>query len=674
MTDALLRDLNPAQARAVTWTGGPLLVLAGAGTGKTRVVTHRIAWLLQDGGLKPWSILAMTFTNKAAREMRERVDRLLGGGDHAVTLGTFHSVAARLLRGFADRLGYEPGFTIIDTDDQLRLLKRLLREERPHAAARDLEADAKTARRLAEEAMREGLRPAAKGTLPRDRDLSWVGPLLRRYAQAKRASQLMDFDDLLMNLLQLLREDELVRGVLTARYRHVLVDEFQDTNRLQLELVRAFTAGGAGLTVVGDDDQSIYGWRGARVENLLDLGTVYPGLEVVPLEENYRSTQTILTAAYHAIRRNPHLREKRLVTRQGEGEAIRVLACETEADEADKVADAVLALRRGGVSASAIAVFFRTNAQSRAFEARFRRGRIPHRVVGGQRFYERLEIRDALAFARLVANPSDRVAFERIVNTPPRGIGEQTVSAILATLAGTDPPPVLDAARAWAATTGGRAGAAVARFTSLVDGLAAVPAGADLVALFNAILQQTGYLARLEAEGTLESEGRRENLSALVTSVAEYAAREPAPTLRGYLESVSLQTDTDEWDEGEGAVALMTVHAAKGLEFDAVFVTGLEEGLFPHLWSEGERGVEEERRLFHVAITRARRRLWFTHARTRARFGQWQYATPSPFLTDIPRHLLSGAGPLRRRSLLARLGEEGTWVDTSTSQIPPEDE
>ncbi len=674
MTHKLLNGLNDAQARAVSWDGGPLMVLAGAGTGKTRVVTQRIAWLIQETGLPPWAILAMTFTNKAARELRTRVDHLLGGEDHAVTAGTFHSTAVRFLRGFADRVGYEAGFSIIDQDDQLRLLKRLFKEAEPHLSAKEADTHAKAVRRLVEEWAREGHRLARGEGPPVSDKQGWLLPVVRRYDASKRSSQLMDFNDLLLYLLEVLRDDEEVRGMLAGRFRHVLVDEFQDTNGVQLEIVKLLVGDGGGLTVVGDDDQSIYAWRGARVENLLQLDKVYPDLTVIPLEENYRSTQTILTAAYHAIRKNPHLQEKRLFTNQGEGEAIQVLACDSEGDEADKVAREVGRIRRAGTPANEIAVFYRTNAQSRHLEVQLRKAKIPHKVVGGQRFFERKEVKDLLAFARLVANPADRVAFERVVNVPPRGIGDKTVTEVLAALSVPDPPTAMDAARAYAESKGGRAGSAVKRFVQLLDRLGETAAAGDLMELFKAILEQTGYLARLQEEGSLEAEGRLENLGSLVSSVAEYEVQEPEPSLRDYLESVSLQTDQDEWDEGEGQVALMTVHAAKGLEFDAVFVTGLEDGLFPHLFSMEDRGVEEERRLFHVAITRARKHLWFSHARTRARFGQWQYAVVSPFLADLPAEILTGGRPRRRLSLNDRIDEQRTWVDYSTSQVPPEDE
>ncbi len=669
----LLNGLNPAQKRAVTWEGGPLMVLAGAGTGKTRVVTQRIAWLIREMGLPPWSILAMTFTNKAAREMRARVDQLLEVGDHAV-MGTFHSTAVRFMRSFADRIGYEPGFSIIDGDDQLRLLKSLFKEATPGSSAKERNSHAKEARRLVDEWAREGYRLArGEGNAVSD-DQAWLLPVIRRYDASKRASQLMDFNDLLLYLLEVLRDDEEVRRKLSTRFRHVLVDEFQDTNRVQLEIMKLLVGDGGGLTVVGDDDQSIYAWRGARVENLLHLDLDYPGLTVITLEENYRSTQTILTAAYHAIRKNPHLREKRLVTNQGDGEPIRVFFCDSEADEADKVAREVTRLRRAGIPANEIAVFYRTNAQSRSFEVRFRKGKIPHKVVGGQRFFERKEVKDLIAYARLVANPADRVAFERIVNVPPRGIGDRTVAEVLVALNVLEPPAVMVAAQDYAEDKGGRAGSAVRRFVQLMSGLREAAAAGDLVELFKAILVETGYLARLKDEGTLEAEGRLENLDALVNSVAEYQVQEPEPSLQGYLESVSLHSDQDEWDEGEGRVALMTVHAAKGLEFDAVFVTGLEDGLFPHLWSMKEQGVEEERRLFHVAITRARRHLWFSHARTRARYGRWEHAFESPFLADIPPEILVAGRPRRRRSLRDRIKEQSSWVDYSTSQISPDDE
>jgi len=672
--DDLLDGLNPAQTRAVTWGGGPLMVLAGAGTGKTRVVTSRIAWLIREAEVPPWAILAMTFTNKAAREMQGRLDRLLGGERNGVAAGTFHSSAVRLLRGFADRVGYDSGFSIIDQDDQLRLLRRLQKESDPRASAKELTAHGKAALRLVDEWAREGHRLARGEGPPMNEKQIRLLPVILRYYNAKRDSQLMDFNDLLLYLLELLRDDDEVRGALAGRFRHVLVDEFQDTNRVQLEIVKQLVGDGGGLTVVGDDDQSIYAWRGARVENLLHLDKEYPDLAVIPLEENYRSTQTILTAAYHAIQKNPHLKEKRLFTNQGEGEPIRVLACDEESDEAGKVAREVAKLRRAGVPASEIAVFYRTNAQSRSFETRFRSERIPHKVVGGQRFFERKEVKDLLAFARLVGNPADRVAFERIVNVPPRGVGDRTVSEVLEALDSAEPPRIMDAARAYGEGGRGRGGGAVRRFVQLMDSLGEAAADKGLVDFFRIILVETGYLDRLKDEGSLEAEGRLENLDSLVNAVAEYEVREPEPSLRGYLESVSLHSDQDEWDESLGQVALMTVHAAKGLEFDAVFVTGLEDGLFPHLWSMAERGIEEERRLFHVAITRARRHLWFSHARTRARFGRWQYAAPSPFLEDLPEEILSLGPVRRRRSLRERINDQSTWVDYSTSQIPPEEE
>ena len=645
MTD-LLDGLNPPQREAVLHGDGPLLVLAGAGSGKTRVLTHRVARLIGDVGVAPEAVLAITFTNKAAGEMRDRIGRLVGPRARAIWASTFHSACVRILRREAPEAGYARDFSIYDGDDQLRLIRRCLVEEEvdpKRVAPRAVQArisDAKSLLQAPEEMA------ATSGSF-NDEILARV---YRRYAEALRQNGAMDFDDLLMVTAQLMEANEAVRHRWQSRFQHVLVDEYQDTNHAQYRLVRALAEPQRNVVAVGDDDQGIYSWRGADVRNILDFERDYPNAHVVSLEQNYRSTGTILRAANAVVERNPHRHPKRLWTDLGDGEPITVASCRDEHEEARLVAAQIdSALARGG-SLSEFAVFYRTNAQSRAIEDQLVRRGVSYQVVGGPRFYERAEVRDLLAYLRVVANPADGVSLARMLGAPKRGLGPGCLAKLEAFARAFDlpiadsllrPDEVAGLSPAQRATVAA-SGALVA------DIRQRVAAGAPLDRILEEVLDRSGLRESLEREGTFEAQGRIENLEEMARVAAEYDHTEEEPALAGFLEGIALQADADTLDESEGAVTLMTIHNAKGLEFDTVVITGLEEGLFPHSRSDTPETLEEERRLFYVGLTRARRHLTLTHAESRAMHGGRDYRLPSRFLGEIPLEAIAGPPGGRR--------------------------
>ena len=635
----LVEGLNPPQREAVLHGEGPLLVLAGAGSGKTRVLTHRVARLIGEVGVAPHEILAITFTNKAAGEMRERISRLVGPRARAIWACTFHSACVRILRREAGEAGYPRDFSIYDGDDQLRLIRRCLVEE---------EVDPK---RVAPKAVQARISDAKSQLQGPDELAALAGSFhdeivvraYRRYADALRAHGAMDFDDLLMVTAQLMEGSPPVRERWQSRFVHVLVDEYQDTNHAQYRLVRALAAPQDNVVAVGDDDQGIYSWRGADVRNILDFERDYPDAHVVALEQNYRSTGTILRAANAVVERNPHRHPKRLWTALGDGDPILAVACRDEHEEARVVAGEIdRALARGG-SLSEVAVFYRTNAQSRAIEDQLVRRSVPYIVVGGPRFYERAEIRDLLAYLRVVSNPSDLAALTRMLGAPKRGVGPGAIARLEAFAAAHEVPvgSVLErvdevaglqpAQRATLAAVGGL----------LADIRTHVAAGSPLDRVLEEVLDRSGLRDALEREGTFEAQGRIENLEEMVRVAAEYEASEEEPTLAAFLEGVALQADADLVDQASGAATLMTIHNAKGLEFDSVVITGLEEGLFPHMRSDTPEALEEERRLFYVGLTRARRSLTLSHAESRAIHGGRDYRLPSRFLGEIPADALA---------------------------------
>ena len=642
--DELLAGLNPVQREAVGHESGPLLIVAGAGSGKTRVLTHRIAWLVADQGVSPFEILAITFTNKAAGEMKARVGSLVGPVAQKMWVSTFHSACVRILRRDAGRLGFRSSFTIYDEADATRLTGYVLR---------DLNLDAK---RFPPRSIHAAISTAKNELIDPTAYSERAGTVLERrlaevYAEYQRrllAASAMDFDDLLGNTVKLFREHPDVLAGYQQRFRHVLVDEYQDTNRAQNELILQLGDRHRNVCVVGDSDQSIYRFRGADIRNILEFEEAFPDATIVVLEQNYRSTQTILDAANAVIANNLKRKPKALWSDSGAGTPIVRYVAESEHDEAAFIAHEVNRLHDNDAMAWAdVAVFYRTNAQSRAVEEELVRRSIPYKVIGGTRFYDRKEIKDVLAYVRGITNPSDEVSLKRIVNVPKRGVGDTSVGRIDAWAASHAMSfgDALDHAEEAGLT--GRALAGVRTLSALLNRLREEKAnGAGPGELLADILTTTGYRAELEAEHTIESAGRLENLDELVGTAREYA------DVDTFLEDVSLVADSDQLDDADGQVVLMTLHTAKGLEFPAVFLIGMEEGVFPHMRSLSEPDeLEEERRLAYVGITRARQRLYLTSAWSRTLWGSTQYNPPSRFLKEIPEQLVTDHQAAPRRGL-----------------------
>jgi DNA helicase-2/ATP-dependent DNA helicase PcrA len=654
--EQLLEGLNPQQRAAVVHEGTPLLIVAGAGSGKTRVLTHRIAYLLAARGVNPGQILAITFTNKAAGEMKERVAALVGSRAKAMLVSTFHSACVRLLRAEAKTIGIPSSFSIYDAADSQRLMTMVIR---------DLDLDPKRFPPRSMAAQISNL----KNELVDDEDFAkrasgfmeqQLAEVYTMYLRRLREAGALDFDDLIMMTVSMLQAFPDVAEHYRRRFRHVLVDEYQDTNHAQYVLVRELVGTverrtvegdlvreGSGvppaeLCVVGDADQSIYAFRGASIRNILEFERDYPNATTILLEQNYRSTQTILSAANAVIARNPDRKPKNLWSDAGTGHPIIGYVADTEHDEAAFVATEVDALSDAGSYRPAqIAVFYRTNAQSRVFEEVFIRVGLPYRVVGGVRFYERREVRDLLAYLRLIANPLDIVSLRRIINTPRRGIGDRAEACVEA-LASRERIPFSAALVRCADAPGiaARSVAAIEAFGDLIEEFRGVASVSGPSAVCEAVLARTGYLAELEASADPQDEGRVENLRELVAVAREFEDANPDGGLAEFLEQVSLVADADEIpvdDESGGVVTLMTLHTAKGLEFPVVFLTGLEDGVFPHLRSLGDaKELEEERRLAYVGITRAQERLYISRAVVRSAWGAPAYNPPSRFLDEIP--------------------------------------
>ena len=667
--ERLLADLNEPQREAVRHGEGPLLVLAGAGSGKTRVLTHRVAYLLATGAARPGEILAITFTNKAAAEMRERVEALVGRAVRAMWVTTFHSACARMLRADAERLGYSRSFTIYDESDSLRMLKRCMNElgvDPKRYPPRSIRAQISGAKNKLVDA---DAYAQAQGSVFEET----VAEVYALYEKRMLAANAMDFDDLLVRTVNALELSEEVRDRWRRTFRHVLVDEYQDTNHAQYRLLQLLTAEHGNLMVVGDEDQSIYGFRHADIRNILDFERDFPEAEIVKLEQNYRSTQTILSAANAVVERNRERRPKQLWTEIAGGEPVRLSELTDEHEEARWVAGEIERLaEEDDVRREDVAVFYRTNAMSRVLEDTLNRFDLPYQVIGGTKFYERAEIKDAVAYLSLLANPSDQVSFARVVNSPRRGIGS-TSQARLASHANTTGLPIWEVAER-AEEVPGLSGAAiksVGRFHETMVGLRerAEEEGA-VASLLEAVLQETGYLEALAAERTVEAEGRTENLEALVAGAAEFDVEreregesEVAP-LEEYLQQISLYTEQDGLREEESLITLMTLHNAKGLEYDTVFIVGCEDGAFPHMRALEEGGEEEERRLCYVGITRARRRLYLTWARERRLFGRAERNLPSRFVDELP-------GELTERYSSAPGAAAGLGWETTSEAEPP---
>ncbi|HUP01736.1 MAG TPA: UvrD-helicase domain-containing protein [Gemmatimonadota bacterium] len=650
--ERLVASLNPAQREAVEHGPGPLLVLAGAGSGKTRVLTHRVAYMIEVHDVDPSRILAVTFTNKAAGEMRERIVRLLAdrpGGIEGLWIGTFHSVCARILRRIADRFDYPRSFTIYDGDDSLQILKRVMDAMSWSIGA----VDPYGLRRRISDAKSRLLSPGEYAATHHGYVEDQVAEAFRRYETVLGANKALDFDDLLLKTVVALRDDEPLLASFRRRFRHVLVDEYQDTNHAQYQLVRLLTAEHRSITVVGDDDQSIYGWRGADITNILSFEDDYPEATAIRLEQNYRSTRTILEAAHAIVEKNRERKPKKLWTDREGGEPLGVYGAADAESEARRVARTVHALQREGYGSRDIAVLYRTNAQSRALEEGMRRRGIPYVIVGGTRFYERQEIKDAMAYLRLLANPADDWSATRVLGVPKRGIGPVTLQ-VLESVAHERGVPV-SAAIGDPATTlqvNAPTAASLAQLREILDDYAARAAVEPAGGWVAEYLEKAGLFAHYRALNDPRREDRLENLHELVAGVQAFSddqrsAAAPGEQAAGegdlaaFLEEVSLLTDIDQAALGEGVVTLMTLHNAKGLEFPVVFLTGCEAGLFPLGRAlESPREYEEERRLFYVGLTRARDRVYLSYAHERYRWGQTNVAGPSPFLTELPEDLL----------------------------------
>jgi DNA helicase-2/ATP-dependent DNA helicase PcrA len=666
--ERLLAGLNDPQREAVRHGEGPLLVLAGAGSGKTRVLTHRIAYLLATGAARPGEILAITFTNKAASEMRERVEKLVGRSARAMWVTTFHSACARMLRADAERLGYSRSFTIYDESDSLRMLKRCMNElgiDPKRYPPRSIRSQISGAKNKLIDAAAYA---QAQGSVFEEN----AATVYERYEKRMLAANAMDFDDLLVRTVNVLELSEEARERWRRTFRHVLVDEYQDTNHAQYRLLQLLTAEHGNLMVVGDEDQSVYGFRHADIRNILDFEKDFPEAEEVKLEQNYRSTQTILSAANAVVERNRERRPKQLWTEIAGGEPVKLSELTDEHEEARWVAGEIERLaEEDGVRREDVAVFYRTNAMSRVLEDTLVRFELPYQVIGGTKFYDRAEVKDAVAYLSLLVNPADQVSFARIVNSPRRGIGN-TSQGRLAAHANTTGLPIWEVAERVEDVPGLGAAAikAVERFHETMDGLRARSDEVPVAELLEAILRETGYLDALSAERTIEAEGRAENLEELVGMAAEFDANhelegdgEVSP-LEEFLQQISLYTQQDDLREEESLITLMTLHNAKGLEYDTVFLVGCEDGAFPHMRALEEGGEEEERRLCYVGITRARRRLYMTWARERRLFGRAERNLPSRFVDELPAELTERHSSAAGHA--AGTGWESTPFDAAT--------
>jgi DNA helicase-2/ATP-dependent DNA helicase PcrA len=639
--ESILAPLNPSQRDAVTATSGPVLVLAGAGSGKTRVIAHRIAYLLGVEGVDPRRILAVTFTNKAADEMRRRVeDLVVPAGLRPPLIATFHSVCVRILRARSAQAGLPPSFVIYDEDDRLSVMKDVQRE----LALDERTLTAAAAVHRISHAKNQMRSPDEVEQLARTPREERIATIYRRYEEKLRAAGALDFDDLLLRVVALFEGVPDALAWYRTMWRHILIDEYQDTNRAQYRIVRRLSEEHENVCVVGDPDQSVYRWRGADLRNILEFEKDYPRCRIIPLEQNYRSTKRILDIASTVIAHNVARRDKRLWTENGEGERASLYRAWDEQEEAAFVAQSVRALHRGGVDHGHVAVFYRTNAQSRVLEDALRRASIPYRIVGGVRFYERREIKDVLAYLRLVVNPLDDVAFRRAVSAPARGVGKATLDRLADVARGRS--GLLAVAAAPPADIAGKPRRALEDFARLIRSLAERRREVPVPAFLDEVVTASGYRESLKAERTAEADARVENLEELVAAAEEFGVSQQTfgageSALEAFLDSIALVADVDELDEASGSVTLMTLHSAKGLEFPAVFLTGMEEGVFPHSRSQDEpEELEEERRLCYVGITRAKERLFLSWAQHRRVLG-YGVTEPSRFLLEIPESQLT---------------------------------
>ena len=652
----LLDSLNPTQLDAVKHTEGPLLVLAGAGSGKTRVLTHRISYVLDQGLAAPEEILAITFTNKAAREMKDRVALLVGPDSRRMWVSTFHAFCARILRAHADKLGYKREFTIYDGADQVRLVKRCIVElgkDPKRFNPRSFQAQISAAKNVLmspDDFLRN-----TEGYIAEN-----VAEVYDLYQRRLYENNAMDFDDLIMQTVALLEVFPEVRERYQRRFKYIHVDEYQDTNHAQYRLVNLLAAAHHNLCVVGDDDQSVYSFRGADIRNVLEFERDYPEAKVVKLEQNYRSTQTILDAANAVVANNASRKAKELWTAGPPGERIRIFTASDEYAEARFVVSEIERLLDSGARPADVAAFYRTNAQSRALEDVLVREGVPYQIVGGVRFYERAEIKDSMAYLSVISNPADSVALERIINVPKRGLGNTSV-ARLQNHARRSSVTLYEAlAEAEEVDLTGAAKKSCRALYNLFEGWRVAAREVPPAELIGAVLDESGYRKELESEATIEAESRLENLEELINAAKEYERVEPEPTLDGFLQEQALYSEQDNLTSEGGRVTLMTLHNAKGLEFRHVFVVGMEEGTFPHARSLDEQNLEEERRLCYVGITRAMETLTLSYAKLRSSWGEREYQIPSRFLSEIPEALKAGTVP----SSISRRGGWGAALPT----------
>ena len=619
--------LNPMQREAVFHTEGPLLVLAGAGSGKTRVLTHRIAYLIEEKQVAPWNIMAITFTNKAAAEMRERVDKIVGEGAEAIWVSTFHSSCVRILRRFIDRLGYDTNFTIYDGDDQKTLMKQVLKK---------MQADPK---QFKERAVLSRISAAKNDRITADEFEQQAGAdfrekkiaqIYREYQKELKKNNALDFDDLLVKTVELFEANADVLEYYQDKFRYIMVDEYQDTNLVQFKLVDLLAKKYRNICVVGDDDQSIYKFRGANIENILSFEKAFPGARVIKLEQNYRSTQSILNAANEVIRHNRGRKDKTLWTANDEGPKVRFRQYDTAYEEADAIIrDIEREKEEKNAEYSDFAVLYRTNAQSRLLEEKCIYYSIPYRLVGGVNFYQRKEIKDILCYLKTIANGRDDLAVQRVINVPKRGIGATSIGKVTI-YASANGMSFYDALlRVRGVPTIGKAADKIEKFTEQIENFRSRLSALSIPELIEAILEETGYKKDLEAEGEIEGETRLQNVEELVNKATGYMSTAEEPTLDGFLEEVALVADVDSLDESENRIVLMTLHGAKGLEFPYVYLSGMEDGLFPSsmsIFSDDKDAIEEERRLCYVGITRAEKELTLTAARQRMVNGETRFA------------------------------------------------
>lgn len=646
-----LSGLNKEQRLAAETMDGPVLILAGAGSGKTRALTYRVANLI-DHGVCAYNILALTFTNKAAKEMKSRIGQLVGqeAADSA-WISTFHSTCARILRRDIEKLGYTRSFAIYDDDDQNTVLKEILKKlniDEKYIPIREVRAkinDAKNHLLSPDEwFMRTG----------RDHRTSMIHDIMYEYDKRMRSLNALDFDDLLIKTLELLADHPPVLESYRRRFQFVLVDEYQDTNKAQYELVRLLTEQSRNLCVVGDDDQSIYGWRGADIRNILDFEKDYPDAKIIKLEQNYRSTSNILDAANQVIAHNTDRKDKKLWTQIGAGEKIHIFTAEDERDEGAWIADNIRNLNKNGERIGDIAILYRTNAQSRVLEETMMRAGIPYKVFGGQKFYDRKEIKDIIAYLRVIANPSDDVSLRRIINVPRRSIGDSTVQELSEHAAEND-MPLYSALSDIPSGLGSRPRKCVTDFFTMMTLLSAMKDTMPLEEFVEHLIQETGLREQYTRETSEDARSRVENIDEFTGAIHEFSIMSDHPTLESFLENVALVTDLDRAEDERGFVTMMTLHSAKGLEFKTVFIAGAEENIFPSARSvQDETRLEEERRLLYVGITRAREKLYISRARRRSLYNQESFNPPSRFLSEIPTRLTDGNGISRREEAFGK--------------------